>query len=314
MIRMTGLGTLLEELTPLRTILVTGKGGVGKTTVAAATAHALARRGRRVLCAEMTKEGEVSSPLADAFGVPSLGDEPVTVGERLRAVAIAPTAGHQRFLRDVLPMRLLADAAMKSAAIRRFLIAAPTLSELGALYRLLELVRTRRKDGAFEHEVLVVDLPASGHALALAQVPEAMLGIVTAGPVADAVREGLAFLRDPTMVGTLVITLPETLPVSESLELIQSLGPHRIPLIGLVANRVPFDPFDDAERAALRDLLVDQPPLLGVRSVERIDRAHAALTRLRTSTTLPVTELTEVLATGPKTVHALASLLEGDGP
>ena len=60
-------------------------------------------------------------------------------------------------------MKILADAAMRSNAIRRFLAAAPTFPEMGVLYRLLDLVRAKRRDGSVEHETIIVDLPATGH-------------------------------------------------------------------------------------------------------------------------------------------------------
>src|SRR5205085_873127 len=127
-----------------------------------------------------------TSPLADALGLEKLTEEAVMVTDNLRAAALAPALGHQRFLRDVLPMKILADAAMRSAAIRRFLAAAPTFPEMGVLYRLLDLVRAKRRDGSVEHETIIVDLPATGHALALAQIPQSLLRVIPTGPIANA--------------------------------------------------------------------------------------------------------------------------------
>jgi anion-transporting ArsA/GET3 family ATPase len=299
----------LKRLLPLRAVLVTGKGGVGKTTVAASLARFAAAQGKRVLAAEMAGEAGAASALADALGVESLQDQPIDVAPNLRALVLSPALGHQRFLRDVLPMKLLADAAMRSAAIRRFLAAAPTFPEMGVLYRLLDLVRAKQRDGAPEHEMIIVDLPATGHALALAQIPQSLLRVIPTGPIAAAVREGLSLLMDPKQTGAVVVTLPETLPVSEAIELVKGIHLHEIPLAQVMVNRVPFDPFTDDERNAIRHVLDGRPPTLGARTLERIDRARVALRRLASEVTVPILALQDVWLDGPRLAEEMASLM-----
>jgi len=294
-------------------VLITGKGGVGKTTVAASLARFAAAQGKRVLAAEMGGDPESGSALADALGVEKLADQPVTIAENLRALVLAPTLGHQKFLRDVLPMNILADAAMRSAAVRRFFSAAPTFPEMGVLYRLLDLVRAKRKDGTDEHEMIVVDLPATGHALALAQIPQSLLRVIPTGPIAAAVREGLALLQDPAKTGAVVVTLPETLPVSEAIELVRGIEHHQIPLAEIFVNRVPFDPFSEEEREAVRRLLDGRPPMLGARTLERIDRARLALARLSGEVTVPIVALQDVWLDGPRLAEEMASLMAVEG-
>jgi arsenite-transporting ATPase len=290
-------------------VLVTGKGGVGKTTVSASLARFAASRGKRVLCAEMAGDPAASSALADALGVDHLDIEPVTVSENIKAVLLAPHLGHTKFLRDVLPMKLLADAAMRSAAIRRFLAAAPTFPEMGVLYRLLDLVRMKRRDGTDEHELIIVDLPATGHALALAQIPASLLRIIPSGPIAAAVREGLDLLTDKQRTGAIVVTLPETLPVSEALELVKGITQHDIPLAQVMVNRVPFDPFSEEEREAVRAILSGRGPTLGERTMERIDRARVSLARLQREVTVPIVALQDVWLDGPRLAEEMASLM-----
>jgi anion-transporting ArsA/GET3 family ATPase len=299
----------LKRLLPLRAVLVTGKGGVGKTTVTASLARFAASQGKRVLCAEMVGDPAASSALADALGVEKLDIEPVEVAPNLKAVLLAPHLGHTKFLRDVLPMKLLADAAMRSAAIRRFLAAAPTFPEMGVLYRLLDLVRTKRRDGSDEHEMIIVDLPATGHALALAQIPASLLRVIPTGPIAAAVREGLSLLTDRERTGAIVVTLPETLPVSEALELVKGITLHEIPLAQVMVNRVPFDPFSDEEHAAVRAMLSGRGPTLGGRTMERIDRSRVALARLQREVTVPIIALQDVWLDGPRLTEEMASLM-----
>jgi anion-transporting ArsA/GET3 family ATPase len=304
----------LKSLLPLRAVLVTGKGGVGKTTVTASLARYAASHGKRVLCAEMVGDPAASSALADALGVERLDVEPVTVAPGIKAVLLAPHLGHVRFLRDVLPMKLLADTAMRSAAIRRFLAAAPTFPEMGVLYRLLDLARKKLKDGTDEYEMIIVDLPATGHALALAQIPASILRVIPTGPIANAVREGLELLTDNARTGAVVVTLPETLPVSEALELIKGIEHHHIPVSRLFVNRVPFDPFSEEERAVVRGLLVGRGPTLGARSMDRIDRARVALARLHREVKVPMTALQDVWIDGPRLAEEMASLMGLEAP
>ena len=303
----------MKSLLPLRAVLVCGKGGVGKTTLTASLARYAAGQGKRVLCAEMVGDPAASSALADALGVEHLGVEPVTVGPNLKAVLLAPHLGHTKFLRDVLPVKLLADAAMRSAAIRRFLAAAPTFPEMGVLYRLLDLVRTKRRDGSDEHEMIIVDLPATGHALALAQIPASLLRVIPTGPIAAAVREGLNLLMDAERTGAVVVTLPETLPVSEALELCKGIQLHNIPLAHVFVNRVPFDPFTNEEREAVRRLLSGRGPTLGERTMERIDRARVSLARLQREVTVPIVALQDVWLDGPRLAEEMASLMALEG-
>jgi anion-transporting ArsA/GET3 family ATPase len=264
----------------LRAILVTGKGGVGKTTFAAALARSLAARGTRVLAAELVGSADADSPLARTLGIRGPLDDARDVSPGLAFARIVPSAGHLSFLRTALPMKVMADAAMKSSAIRRFLMAAPSLPEMGALYRLLELVEQKLPSGAPRYETLVVDLPATGHALALAQVPASILDVIERGPIADAVRRGLGLLYDRSRTAAFVVTLPEMLPVSESLELAQALEKHKIPVRGFVINRMPWDPFDAAERKNLDVALTEHPNVLGARLFRRTDRAERAKARL----------------------------------
>ena len=303
----------MKSLLPLRAVLVTGKGGVGKTTLTASLARYAAGQGKRVLCAEMVGDPTASSALADALGIEHLDIEPVTVAPNLKAVLLAPHLGHTRFLRDVLPMKILADAAMRSAAIRRFLAAAPTFPEMGVLYRLLDLVRAKRRDGSDEHEMIIVDLPATGHALALAQIPASLLRVIPTGPIAAAVKEGLDLLMDTERTGAVVVTLPETLPISEALELCRGITEHHIPLAHVFVNRVPFDPFSEEERTAVRAMLDGRSPTLGERTMERIDRARVAMARLQREVTVPIVTLQDVWLDGPRLAEEMASLMAVEG-
>jgi anion-transporting ArsA/GET3 family ATPase len=302
---------LVRELLSRRAILITGKGGVGKTTITAGLARAGVELGKRVLATEVSYEPDATSPLGEALGGHELGEEPVRISERLHGALLTPHAGHLQFLRDSLPVRMLADAALKSAAIRRFLLAAPTLPEMGILYRILDLLRQKQSDGSPKWDVLLVDLPATGHALGLAQIPGAIVDVIRSGPIHTAVSDGLTVLRDPKQTTSIVVTLPETLPVSEAIELARGITTHHVPLHGVVLNRVPPDPFTEAERAALAALRLDEMRMLGARRVPRIERARAARVRLD-ELGLPVHSVPE-LGIVKDVPAAVARALRGQG-
>lgn len=298
----------LKAITQKRLILVTGKGGVGKTTFAASISLALASRGSRVLCGEVGSDDETSSPLFRLFGKEHGTVDPRPIADRLDAVILQPSSGHHAFLRDALPMKVLADAAMKSAGIRRFLSAAPTFPEMGILYRTLELLRMKQGK-TNRYDTIVLDLPATGHALALAQIPASILKIIQKGPIADAVREGLSVLTDAEQTGGVIVTLPEVLPVSEALELADGVRKHHIPIAGMVLNRVPMDPFTEREHAALKPYITERELGSSKFVLDRIDRAQASRKRLLDHSPAPCLELNELSSRGRELAHALGELL-----
>lgn len=306
----------LREGISQRLLLVAGKGGVGKTTVSAAIARGIAATGKRVLAAEISYESprdtevsptDATSPLASALGTSPLVDEPRRIDGTLYAARLSPLAGHLQFLRDTLPVRLLADAAMRSAAVRRFFVAAPTLAELGIVVRLLHLLAMTRGNRP-EWELVVCDLPATGHALALAQVPQALVGLLRGGPIHAAAKDGLTLLRDPATTTSVLVTLPEPLPVSEAIELHEGLHRLAIACRGIVLNRVANNPFTPEERAAVERLVSDRMRTLGARRLPRIDRANAAEERLARELALPVRVVHEA---APDVVAAVLAQLGG---
>ena len=301
---------MLDALWDRRALLVSGKGGVGKSTLAAALARAAVRSGRRVLLAELSPSLEGPSVLAPLVGAREAGPEVTQVEPGLSFVRLGASEGHRRFLEDVLPLRLMADAALRSRALRRFLEAVPAMREMGLLYQMLDLVRQTRRDGGFVHPLCVVDLPATGHALALASLPRAVLSIMPGGPIGRAVREGLDLLQDPRRTAVLLASLPEPLPVSEALRLATELRHLGLPLAAGILNRMPEDPFPEPRaRAALDALLADRGAHQGSRALARLDLARSCHARLSAGLAAPVLCLPEYAASGPALVQQLAEAL-----
>jgi anion-transporting ArsA/GET3 family ATPase len=243
----------MKDLISKRIVMVTGKGGVGRTTVTAALAKAAARAGKRVLVAEIGEPGEDYSPLARHFGSERLPNEARPLAPGISGTYMLAERGQELFLTSVLGSRMLVRAALSSEAVQRILRAAPSFREMGIFYHMLTHVRRKLPDGGSEFELVLIDMPATGHALALTTLPEVLLSVVSSGPIADALREGQAYCNDPALGAAYIVTLPETLPVTEALELAEGLRKARVHLGGVLLNRMPTDVFSAEERAAVSE-------------------------------------------------------------
>ncbi len=263
----------VPEIWDRELVLVTGKGGVGKTTIAAALARKAHHAGRRVVIGDVSSDATTRSQLLELFGHGHLkSDDPVEMSPGLYGIRIMPSTGHKLFLRAALKVRMFVDAAMRSAALNRFLMAAPTFPEIGTLYHLVHILRMKR----FDHVIL--DLPATGHALGLASLPKTVLKILPTGLIGDAIRDGLAVMTDPARGAAVIVTLPEHMPVTEALELGDGLQKLSIAIRSTILNKMPANPFSEEERRALDAHIRGRAGslLLGTRELRKLERAIQA--------------------------------------
>lgn len=298
----------MDDILSKRCILVTGKGGVGRSCTTAAIARVAQRLGKPVLVAEIGDEGNDYSPLASHFQLARLPSEIAEVSPGVSAVTLLPRTGQELFLGSVFHTRALARAALGSETVRRLLNAGPSFREMGVFFQLLCALRARREGGAPLYELIVVDMPATGHTLSLTGLPDQLLKLVPRGPIADALHEGRSYLNDPRLSAAWVVTLPETLPISECLELIEGLAATGMPAGGVVLNRIPVDPFTAAEREALRAVLA-RHRLYGADGFARAELARRESERLRAGTTLPIIVLPELAVSHREIAVALADAL-----
>jgi len=231
-------------------VVVTGKGGTGKTTVAAALGLAAAARGRRVVVAEVAARDELARTLGGEATEPFV-ERPVAPG--LHHVSIDPQLALEEYLIDQLPSRTLADLLVRSRTFSYLAAATPGLTELLTMGKVWELVQPRRRTpGASPYDLVVLDAPATGHGLALLKAPRTFSEAARVGPVSRQGRTIHEMLIDRTRTGLVAVAAPEELAISETLALRSGLreGLGR-DLDRVVLNAMLPDRLTAAEAAAL---------------------------------------------------------------
>ena len=277
----------MPNLFDKRLLIFTGKGGVGKSTVAAAAAVAAARRGKRVLIVEIGEHERIPS----IFGSPKAG----YAGARVytgRTPGSAPIWSMCLTARDALhefavrsmKFEMLYTAVFENRGMRYFTAAAPGLNELTIMGKIETLHRESldsSKPAAPKFDLLVFDAPATGHALALFNVPRMAMNMARMGPLHAKAERMWRLLADPARTALNIVTLPEEMPVNEAIDLHGAAEKMRLPRGKVVVNGVCPDFFPD-EHDHLRHLREQAAPGEGLAAgIARaaLDRAISAVLR-----------------------------------
>src|SRR3954467_3213052 len=254
----------MEALLRDRAVLyVTGKGGVGKTTVAAALGLAAAKTGRRTIVCEVAEQDRMSRAFA-RHGVRP--EQEVELARDLWAISIDP----QRALEEWIGKQLGGGPAGRilghSHAFQYFVAAAPGAKELVTIGKVWELAQPQRWDrhNPRTYDTVVVDAPASGHGLAMLTTPRTFGEIARVGPIRRQAFRIRDMLADPDRTGYVAVALPEEMPVNETLELEASLhGAVGTGLDAIVVNAVYPERFSKAEAERLRAVNGHSPAAAG---------------------------------------------------
>lgn len=232
--------------------LVLGKGGVGKTTIAAAWALALSRRNKRVLLAQV----HAKERLSQFLGVDPVGDQIREVRNNLFAVNMTPDAALHEYALMILRFERLYKIVFENKMIKSFLRAIPGLDEWTMLGKTWFHSEEKLPDGRPRFDHIVLDCPATGHGIYFLQAPRAVLDAVPEGPMTEYAEKMRALLEDPARTVPLFITLPEDMPVNETIELREaSEKTLHLPKGALVVNALHPNLFpDDASREAFEAL------------------------------------------------------------
>jgi len=300
-----------HELYDRRVIFVVGKGGVGKSTVAALLAVALAERGKRVLLAQMGP----GRRLGELLGVAVETDAPTEVLPGLSFLTIDGGMALAEYLALVLPVKRLHRLVVTSKLYHHFVAAAPGLKELMTVGKIwyeeqLESTYGRKWDA------IVVDAPATGHSLQYLRMPEAALEAFGPGLVRREAQKVVDLLRDARRTVVCLVTTAEEMPVNETAEIHTQLRDRLgLPLGVLFVNRVHTAPLTPEEIPALSGT----PRLVhDVLRCAREESGWAAinrryLARLQTAVPLPTVALPFLFAEefGLREVRALLVHAEG---
>ncbi|MEA2487654.1 MAG: hypothetical protein QOF16_1308 [Actinomycetota bacterium] len=242
----------LEEFLAPRILIVSGKGGVGKTTVAAALALVTARTGRKVCLAEVDRKGT----LAKLFGAEVPGYDPVELSPGVWGMSIVPEDALAEYLRVQYNMKRIAKAFTSTHFVDYITTAAPGLKDILVLGKIWYLEQGPSKGGTSHNfDTIIVDAPAAGHMLTFLQAPHGLADMVSVGPVRRQSDWLVQMLQDPARTRVHLVTLPEEMPVSETLETAEALTTRLGMSMGSVfANAVYSELFDAPERELLKEI------------------------------------------------------------
>jgi anion-transporting ArsA/GET3 family ATPase len=211
---------LIGHLASFELLVVTGKGGVGKTAVAASLGRLLAAVGRRVLVLEVDPRENVHQML----GVSPSGGAIVGAGTRLWVQNLKPGQVLDEIVRERLKLEMLSRRVLASPIYEQFSASAPGLKELAILGHALRLLRRQGTPDAPALDLVVLDAPATGHGVRLLAAPLLVAEVIRGGPFGALAGELAGFVADPRRCGIVVVTQGEEMPVEEALELREALA------------------------------------------------------------------------------------------
>jgi hypothetical protein len=211
--------SLLEPLTRRQLIVVTGKGGVGKTTISALLGRALSQAGRRTLVVEV----DPRENLHQMFALPPSGGKIETAGSRLWVQNLKPRQVLDDIVRERLKLELLTRRVLDSSIYQHFATGAPGLKEIAILGHAWRLLNGLGGMSAPELDTVVLDAPATGHGISLLAAPLLVTDVIRRGPFAEMAADLASFVSDPERCGIVVVTQAEEMPVQEAIELRQAL-------------------------------------------------------------------------------------------
>ena len=267
---------------PPRLIFVTGKGGTGKSTVAAAIAVALARR-RPTLLADLDQRNSAARLLG-------ISDEKAGSNAGITTSTLTPRVEIETFIRRMVPIAAISRRMLKSRTFGYVTAALPGLEA----FLMLERLRLMAGEAALEDRFVVADAPATGHALELLGVARSIMSLAPGGTLNRLARSVDEFLRDSARFGIVITLKPNELALRETLGAVATMRTENgIGAIGSVINCVPAALFTAADMMKLEA----QPEHIEW-SRRRRDLAHGAARARRElgALKIPVTELPMLFA------------------
>lgn len=245
---------MLESLISQRLIFITGKGGVGKSTACAALGRSLAERGRRVLIVET----DTYSAMAELFDT-RLTDSKATPARGLDNLWLVNLSAQDALIhaiRQFVPSDRVARTVIQNRIASVFFKAAPSVNEFSILNMVRHYTQEKLKNKRDAYDHVIVDLPASGHAVTFLNVPNTLHGMIRVGRLAQICKELADFIHNPSHTSIIAVCLPEEMPVNETVELAASiketLGRH---LSYVLLNMVHREPYSLSHRELFDEMI-----------------------------------------------------------
>ncbi len=197
---------------------MTGKGGVGKTTVAVALGLRAAEAGKRTIVCEVSSQENASR----IFDHTEVGFHEVEMAENLWSISIDPDESMREYVLLQLKVRAMRDLLFRSRIFSYLAAATPGLKELVTIGKIWELAQLDRKvKSGRKYDLVIVDAPATGHGIGFLQTPRTFAAIARVGPIHSQAQQLDRLITDHEHTGTAIVALPEEMPVNESAALEQ---------------------------------------------------------------------------------------------
>jgi anion-transporting ArsA/GET3 family ATPase len=212
-------------------VFVTGKGGVGKTTVAVALGLRAAAEGKRTIVCEVSAQENASR----IFEHTEIGFHEVEVAENLWSISIDPDESMREYVLLQLKVRAMRDMLFRSRIFNYLAAATPGLKELVTIGKIWELAQLDRKvKSGRKYDLVIVDAPATGHGIGFLQTPRTFAAIARVGPIHSQAQQLDRLITDQKHTGVAIVALPEEMPVNESAALEHDLREE----VGVAVDRV----------------------------------------------------------------------------
>jgi len=307
-----------------RLLVVAGKGGVGKTTIACALGLIASKLGKRTLIAEVDGVGRAAAFLgADA----QPGGGAIEVRPGLSVMSVEGTAALAEYLELIVPVKRVLQTVFASRIYQYFVAAAPGLKELMTIGKIwYEAERIDGSSGKRLWDIVILDAPATGHSLQYLGMPIAAHEVFKSGLVGRESQRLVELLTDPNRTALSLVTTAEEMPVNETGEMFQRLQSDlHIPLGWLFVNRIHFSDLQRSDVTALAKRLSTARGRFDRRLLQEVlDRANEELgwaeinstyrDRLRDEVPIPTLEVPYLFSEefGPEQIRTIAGILERD--
>jgi anion-transporting ArsA/GET3 family ATPase len=267
----------VKDLLDRRLLFVTGKGGVGKTTVTAALAHLASQQGKRTLVCEIEAKGDIAS----AFETEPTRFREREIAPSLFAMSMDTEASLREYLHLQLRVPVVGRIGPLAKAFDFVATAAPGVREILTVGKLCWEIRENHYD------LVVVDAPPTGHVVGLLAAPNAINDVVKVGLVRQQTDWMISIMSDPATTGVCIVTTPEEMPVSEAIDLAGRIERDTsVDLACVVANRVLPELFGRGEEEVFDS--IRQPAMVGALA-GALDRPAATVTEVLEAARLAAT-------------------------